>query len=58
MEAIYECQNCNKVCSTEMALKAHVKDVHSPKLICECCDKTFSAKRNLKAHLKNVEAAV
>ena len=54
VEGTYECPKCDKKCSTKMALYAHIKDVHSPKLICECCNKTFSAKRNLIDHLKNV----
>ena len=33
VEANFECQKCDKFLSTEMALKGHVKDVHSPKLI-------------------------
>ena len=48
---MFECQECNKLFSSNDNLSRHIKFIHDElQLLCEICGKTMSNLRNLKEH--------
>lgn len=45
------CSHCNKIFSTKVALKTHIKKEHSGAVTCSECPRTFSRPADLKKHM-------
>ena len=52
----FNCSKCKKVFGSEVALRSHLKYVHTSqkKISCTRCDKTFKQIKNLRAHLASI----
>ena len=52
-EKAFDCQTCNKSCSTAYYLREHIKAVHEGRKVkCDYCEETFAFKSNKNDHIR------